>query len=209
MAALSCPLIFPDLIESSTVKNFIIQCVTSTLVLLCLSDLHAAEALRYDCNQMAQEIGFPVSEMVAAPDNGWQIGLEEARLICTWYSQSGVKAAQKQRLTREDYKDIGALTGQVVVYDHPLRRADAAMMNAAFDVQEGLADAEAWIFSFKEPDISAKLGVLAPEILLNDLGVSLAYANSFATRVGTGSSLTVGWSIETSARILAAAARGR
>lgn len=98
--------------------------------------VQAAEPLRYDCDLMARDIGPPVTGMTAAPDNGWQNGPDEARLICSWYSGPAVKAATEQVLNREDYKDVGVLTAQLAVYDSPLARRDAEWMNAAFDVPE-------------------------------------------------------------------------
>lgn len=175
--------------------------------------LQAAEPLRYDCGLMAQHIGAPVSDMVAAPDQGWQIGPEEARLVCTWYTRPGAKAAAGQLLNREDYKDVGALSGQLVVYDNQIRRADAAMLNAAFDLPPDLSPdpdgAGAWLFSLKKLDMAAKLGVLPPELIFDGLGISVGYANSFATTTGTGSALTTGWSVAAAARILAAVADAR
>lgn len=158
---------------------------------------------------MALDIGPPVTDMTAAPDNGWQNGPDEARLICSWYSRPAAKAAAGQVLNREDYKDVGVLTAQLAIYDSPFSRGDAELMNAAFDVPEGLAPESAWLFSLKPLEMTDKLGINPPELRLGDIGVSVAYANSFATDVGTGSALTVGWSVERAARSLAAAAGQR
>lgn len=183
--------------------------LTAPLLLASPGGLQAAEALRYDCSLMAADIGAPVSDMTAAPDHGWQTDGEDARLICSWYSPPAAKAAGGQALSGEDYKDVGVLTAQLVVYGAPLTRDAAAMINAASDLPAGLAPDAAWLFSLKNPDLTAILGAIPPEIMFEDLGVSVAYGNSFATDSGTGSRLTTGWSVEAAARILAAAAQGR
>lgn len=170
---------------------------------------HAAEAVRYDCSLMAQDIGSPVTEMQAAPDEGWQHGPDEARLVCSWYTDAGAKAVNGQTLSREDYKDVGVLTGQVVVYDAPLERDGAAMMNAAHDVPAGLAPDGAWLFSLKPLELNAKIGILAPELMYDGIGVSVGYGNGFVTATGTGGALTTGWSVEAAARIMAQAAVAR
>lgn len=83
------------------------------------------------------------------------------------------------------------------------------LMCRSFDVPEGLAPESAWLFSLKPPQMTDKLGLIPPELRLGDIGVSVAYANSFATDGGTGSALTVGWSVDRAARSLAAAAGQR
>lgn len=187
----------------------LLSVLAPVLVLLPLSAVQAAKALPFDCGLMASAIGVPVATMVPADESGWQHGPQEARLICSWHTQAAAKAIAEQKMTPEAYQDAGVLTAQLVVYDTPLQRAEAAMMNAAFDIPAGLAPNEAWLFSFKQPDMAAKLGILPPEILHGSLGVSVAFANSFVSDTGTGSQLTVGWSVETAARILTAALQGR
>lgn len=193
--------------QNSTPRLFLL--VALAVIATPVGALQAAEALRYDCSLMAQDIGAPVNDMVAGPDLGWQIGADEARLICTWHSHPSAKAAQGQQLSREEYKDVGALSGQVVVYDNPITRADATLLNAAVDLPADTDLPGAWLLSMKKVDLNAKLGVLPPEVIFDGVGVSVAYANSFATTTGTGSALTVGWSVGAAARIMAAAAAGR
>ena len=185
-------------------------CLAPILSLSPFGGLHAApQALPYDCAMAAQAIGGPVDEMEPAPDQGWQLGPDEARLVCSWYTKPAAKAAGGQVLNREDYKDVGTLTAQLVIYGDPLRRADAEMMNAAHDLPPELDIAGAWLFSLKPLKMDGKLGIFPPEIMSDSLGVSVAYANSFATTTGTGSALTTGWSVATAARILTAATAAR
>lgn len=175
-----------------------------SLMVAASASAQAAEALPYDCTRLGQAIGAPVTEMTAAPDEGWQHAPDEARLVCTWLTQPSAKALDGQTLAKEDWSDVGTLTAQVVVYDSPLTREDAAMMNAGHKIPEGLAhDLDgAWIMAFKEPKMTDQLGIMPPEVLYENMGVSIAYANAFVSPEHTGSSLTVGWSIEKALKVM-------
>lgn len=174
------------------------------LIASTFSAADAADAVRYDCERLGKTIGSPVTEMTAAADEGWRHAPDEARLVCTWFTQPAAKVVEGQPLVTEEWSDVGALSVQVVVSDEPLTQDAAAMINIAHELPPELAGQfeGAWIMSLKNPVYSELLDILAPQVIYDDLAVSVAYGNGFASPKNTGSALTVGWSVETALKIL-------
>lgn len=181
------------------------------LIASTFSAADAADAVRYDCERLGKTIGSPVTEMTAAADEGWRHAPDEARLVCTWFTQPAAKVVEGQPLVTEEWSDVGALSVQVVVSDEPLTQDAAAMINIAHELPPELAGQfeGAWIMSLKNPVYSELLDILAPQVIYDDLAVSVAYGNGFASPKNTGSALTVGWSVETALKILKEAAASR
>lgn len=181
-------------------------CAGTALVLLALpwTVARSAETLPYDCATLAKTIGAPATEMTPAPDEGWQHAPDEARLVCTWYNGPAAKALEGETLAGEDWSAPGALTAQIVVHESPLPRGAAAVIKAAYDLPEEIGKdlKGAWLMSLKTPEFSEVLGLLAPELYLENLSVSIAWANGFAAPQNSESALTVGWSVERAARVM-------
>lgn len=166
----------------------------------------AAEDLDLTCDEIAAAIGAPVNTMKPDPSSepAWVDNPDDKQLLCAWVTEAAFKAMNGAPLTEAEGKDAGQIIAQVMIYKDPEDLEALRSLSIAHKLPMENASADMWIFDMsKEIDFAAPPILLPPQLIKHDIGVSISTMHLLMTMPVSFETLTKGWSVETSADVIA------
>lgn len=164
-----------------------------------------ADDFNVTCDDIATAIGTPLDNMHPDPSNtpAWVENPDERQLLCSWVTDSALKAMNGQALSAAELQDAGQIMAQVMIYKNP---AEVEQLRSHADVHDlpfADAGADLWIFDISpEIDFTEAAGLIPPQLILHDLGVTISTMPLLMTPPTSFSDLTKGWSVEAGARVI-------